>query len=408
MALLFWTASDTASVAKTFGASLKSFGANKPENHFFDIGVNEKLPYVGPKDVLIASGMRALLLLREAGIVAKNRTLESLRETPVKVSDGWLMLTYDPYVIQSQPEKREVIDWDVRLAHRLMTRGTLDPVVGDYQWVTSFAPLILEIEAMFEKTGKPVKVSFDTETMGLYPWYEDKDFVCCSFTHKPGSAHMLYLGPQSAPVQLDHTTPLLDQIKWLLTSPKVRLRMANGKYDMIWVKEKWGIDCTNFSFDTLLVGSLLNENRTNSLNLHAKLMTDFGGYDDAFNRTYDKGHMELVPTEPLKIYQGGDTDAAYQVADVLQAELSRRLRTQPLLHHHPAPGGARLREGRAPRRARRSAEVSRCSPADLRKVIKEGQQKQLSPAARRDAHQVPRPHRRSAERGQEPAAARRS
>ena len=140
MALLFWTASDTASVAKTFGASLKSFGANKPENHFFDIGVNEKLPYVGPKDVLIASGMRALLLLREAGIVAKNRTLESLRETPVKVSDGWLVLTYDPYVIQSQPEKREVIDWDVRLAHRLMTRGTLEPVVGDYRWVTSFAP----------------------------------------------------------------------------------------------------------------------------------------------------------------------------------------------------------------------------------------------------------------------------
>ena len=113
--------------------------------------------------------------------------------------------------------------------------------------------------------------------------------------------------------------------------------MANGKYDMIWVKEKWGIDCTNFSFDTLLVGSLLNENRTNSLNLHAKLMTDFGGYDDGFNAKYDKGHMELVPTEPLRTYQGGDTDAAYQVAEVLQDELSRRLRTQPLLHHHPAP-----------------------------------------------------------------------
>ena len=169
MALLFWTASDTASVAKTFGASLKSFGANKPENHFFDIGEDAHLPYVGPKDVLIASGMRALLLLREAGIVAKNRTLESLRETPVKVSDGWLMLTYDPYVIQSQPEKREIIDWDVRLAYRLMTRGTLDPVVGDYRWVTSFAPLILEIEAMFEKTGKPVKVSFDSETEGSTP-----------------------------------------------------------------------------------------------------------------------------------------------------------------------------------------------------------------------------------------------
>ena len=67
---------------------------------------------------------------------------------------------------------------------------------------------------------------------------------------------MLYLGPQTAPVALDPSRPLFDQIKWLLTSPKVRLRMANGKYDLIWVKEKWGIDCTNFKFDTLLVGSL--------------------------------------------------------------------------------------------------------------------------------------------------------
>ena len=65
---------------------------------------------------------------------------------------------------------------------------------------------------------------------------------------------MLYLGPQSAPIALDPTQPLFDQIKWLLTSPKVRLRMANGKYDMIWVKEKWDIDCTNFTFDNLLVG----------------------------------------------------------------------------------------------------------------------------------------------------------
>ena len=91
---------------------------------------------------------------------------------------------------------------------------------------------------------------------------------------------MLYLGPQSAPIALDPTQPLFEQIKWLLTSPKVRLRLANGKYDMIWVKEKWDIDCTNFTFDNLLVGSLLNENRSNSLNLHAKLMTDIGGYDD--------------------------------------------------------------------------------------------------------------------------------
>ena len=87
--------------------------------------------------------------------------------------------------------------------------------------------------------------------------------------------------------------------------------------------------------------------------------------------------MELVPTGPLKNYQGGDTDAAYQVADALQDELAARLRTQPLLHHHPA---SRLRGP-----SRRSSGVAysvdqqkyAVLAADLRKVIKEGQQVQL-------------------------------
>jgi len=153
--------------------------------------------------------------------------------------------------------------------------------------------------------------------------------------------------------------------------------MANGKYDMIWVKEKWGIDCTNFSFDSLLVGSLLNENRTNSLNLHAKLMTDFGGYDDGFNAKYDKGHMELVPTEPLRNYQGGDTDAAYQVADVLQDELSAdfELSRFYITILHPA---ARAFEKVERRGVLVDQQKYATLASELRKVIKEGQQMQLS------------------------------
>ena len=64
------------------------------------------------------------------------------------------MVTFDPGVIQSQPEKREILDWDVRLAHRLLTTGSLEPKIGDYRWVSSFAPLIAEIEEMYEKTGQ--------------------------------------------------------------------------------------------------------------------------------------------------------------------------------------------------------------------------------------------------------------
>ena len=75
--------------------------------------------------------------------------------------------------------------------------------------------------------------------------------------------------------------------------------MANGKFDLLWIAEKWGIECTNFSFDTALVGNLLDENRTNSLNLHAKVFTDLGGYDEDFNARFDKGKMETIKPDDL-------------------------------------------------------------------------------------------------------------
>src|SRR5271166_1679412 len=279
--LTFFTSSDQGMVEKTFGRSLKSFRPNIPAHQFklWTEGCPPPEPEAG--SIVLVCGVKPYGSLQAAGYAPKNRTVTSMRETPIPRNGGWYIVTFDPAIISS--------------------------------------------EAEYAKTGVPVKVSMDTETMGLYPWYDGKDFVSISFTHRPGRSEMLYFGPQSGAVALDNNSPmsLEEQIRWLLTSPKVRLRGANLKYDLIWVKEKWGIDCTNFKFDTMLVGTLVDENRSNSLNLHAKLMTDFGGYDSEFNKTYDKGKMDQVPVEPLRVYQGGDTDACYRVADILQAELEQ-------------------------------------------------------------------------------------
>jgi DNA polymerase I-like protein with 3'-5' exonuclease and polymerase domains len=163
----------------------------------------------------------------------------------------------------------------------------------------------------------------DTETMGLYPWYPDRDLVSISFTVEAGHSAVLYLHSSKMPVPIPNSGPsLFEQIKWLLTSPKVKLRGANLKFDLVWIETKWGIHCTNFKFDTLLVGSILDENRSNSLNLHAKVYTAMGGYDDELNSKYDKGKMEDIPLDDLLPYAGGDTDACHQVADTLRDELT--------------------------------------------------------------------------------------
>ncbi len=308
-------------IAGTIGQALKSMRPDVPAHEFVPVGDDPLLPAVG--EILVVCGTKGLDVLKAAGLVPKGRTLNSLRERAFqpRADGGLVMMTFDPGVVSNEPEKRAVIDWDVRLAHRLLTTGSLEPVLGDYRWVASFRPMIERIEARFAETGQPVDVSCDTETMGLYPWEPGKRLVTIGFADRPGMGEVLYLGPKDDPVPVDPDEPLHAQIEWLLTSPKVKLRGSNFKYDLVWLWVQLGIECTNFKFDNALVGSLLDENRSNGLDSHAKAMSSIGGYADRFNATQDKGRMEEVPLEQLLPYAAGDLDAAYQVADVLRGQL---------------------------------------------------------------------------------------
>jgi DNA polymerase I-like protein with 3'-5' exonuclease and polymerase domains len=115
-----------------------------------------------------------------------------------------------------------------------------------------------------------------------------------------------------------------DQIELILTSQKVKTTGANWKFDMGWIFEHWGITCTNHKFDTGIVGCLIDENRSNSLNLHAKIYTRIGGYDDDFNQKHNKARMDLVlrdDPDGFLTYAGGDTDACLRVTNRMRPEL---------------------------------------------------------------------------------------
>jgi len=375
--LQIWTTADAQLIRRTLGITLKNFRPDVPQHQFVPFDEDSPPPEPGAGEIVLVCGNKPLDVLRKAGVVPKNRTLSSLREKPIKKGEGYYFITFDPAITANEPDKSEIIDWDVRLAVRLMRTGSLDPEIGEYKWVNTFQPMIDWIEQQYAKTGKPVDVAMDTETMGFYPWYPDKDIVSISFTARPGTAEVLYLGPQKHPVDLDPNINLYDQIKWLLTSPKVKLRGANLKFDLIWIAEKWGIECTNFRFDTLLVGSLLNENRSNSLSLHSKVFTPLGGYDTPLDTKYDKSRMELIPTDDLLPYAGGDTDACYRVADILRDELAEdpKLTTFYIKILHPA---ARAFEKIERRGVLIDKDKYEALGDELRTVIKESQDKAMS------------------------------
>lgn len=313
--LTFWTAGDPASVLKAVKPMLDAI---RPTPEWRTVQLNGNLLAPCHNEVVLVMGGKPFDLLKGAGLVPKNRTLASYRGKRIAHDTGgsW-MVTFDPGMIFMDAAAPENIGWDIRLAHRLLTTGTLTPEVGHYSYADDLSAVVEYVEWKFAETGKKVDVALDTETMGLWPWYPDKHIVTVQVSVEEGVSDVVYtLGLKGTQLE-----KFVSQLRWLMTTDKVSLKGANLKYDLVWVWVKWGIDCTNFRMDTLLVGSLLNENRSNSLNMHAKLFTSMGGYDDAFNDKYDKGKMEVIPKDDLLVYAGGDTDACLRAFTTLRRQL---------------------------------------------------------------------------------------
>lgn len=276
-------------------------------------------------DLIFALGGNSLEFFQHIGVVPKNRTLTSLRgrEFTVYVQEKPtpVMFSYSLGLRELDHAKGVDLVVDAQMAVRRLATGTLEPKMGDYRYVQDFSELIQYIESQ----PGIVDVGFDTETIGFDEYrlpegdHPGAYLVSLQFSAKPGTADVRRFTSRAEEEQmLSDGSPLRQQVEYLLNSPKVSLRGANLKFDLRWMWVRARLRCTNFKFDTTLVGSLLDENRSNGLEVHAKLYTPLGGYSDVLDREVDKSRMDLVPPEKLLPYAGGDADAVLQVASAMK------------------------------------------------------------------------------------------
>jgi DNA polymerase I-like protein with 3'-5' exonuclease and polymerase domains len=335
MTVILWTGAESQSIRKVFQPVLSRQQVRHQIIPFPPKEQDLIIPQVGDGDVLLCCGNRGLEAFAKAGIFPdkKKRTIGSLREKPWKRAHGNVLFTYDPGMCNIDWARVPEMQWDMTLAIRLHETGTTALADGwqkNYQWLDSLHELIEEVDRRFEETGKPVYMACDIETMGLDEYRPGVRILSISFTIKDGQSLMLYFEegekpteplPWKDPADYDYWEGLWEQINWLLTTDKIRTEGANFKYDSRWITHHWAISCTNQRFDTMLAGTLLDENRSNSLKLHAKIMTPLGGYEDGMDK-YDMGHLETVPKEELGPYMGGDTDVTHRCAAVMRKELA--------------------------------------------------------------------------------------
>ena len=326
MTIRIWTGASAASIDRAFKKPLSGTGVQARVMRY-----NGKLPKFDAGDVVMACGKEPVSLLQRAGVFPKGRAIGSLRCKHFKRGQAHVVASWDPGIISFDYARKPELEWDARLAVRLAKTGGVEPEVGEYNYVDDLTDAVDYVNNHYYP-GHRVPVSMDLETVGLVPWAAGVHIVSITVTYEPGHSDVVRFphGPLSphypgVAYPTDEAALLLHQIKWLCSSNRVNLIGANFKFDMQWMAVHWGVeDYGAYRLDTLLVGSLLDENRGNSLNLHAKLFTPLGGYDDAFNATHDKGRMDLVlakDPEGFLTYAGGDTDACYQVSRAFKAEL---------------------------------------------------------------------------------------
>jgi len=299
------------------------------------------------KDVVLALGGESkspLQELKNYGLVKKNLTLASSRGIIYTLPCGVKCLTsYTALVRNVQYDLFVELQGDIKLAIRLLTTGSLIPPLLDFQWVDDFTEVIAAIDKHQFKwnSTKLADVAIDLETTGLIPYNPKTWIVTFQISTDEKSARVVKFADDFQPTKPENYTDLeydasncknrkellWVQINKLLNDQRVSLKGANLKFDLGWITEKWGIKCTNFRFDTLLVGSLLDENRSNSLKVHAFIYTPFGNYESDVFKKYNIAEPHKIPDDVLLPYCGYDTTVCLQVARKMKEELAINTKT---------------------------------------------------------------------------------
>lgn len=293
---------------------------NEQVDSDYSVTNNGAIMPTAPGVTVCACGGAALKLYQSNGTVPKNIGIEKTRGAyrPYGMVNSWLTGAYDPNT--AYPDHVAGFRADAMVAHRVAVTGETKAILPvRVEVARSVFALLQSLED--EPTLGGMSISADTETMGLDPYKKGAKIICISLTWKRDAwTHPRCTVIYTLNMKKMEWALLSDGLNELFNHRLVKMVGANLKYDWGWFGQQ-GVTGSRFVFDTMLGGSLVDENRWNSLNQHAKTYTGFGGYDDAFNLQFDKAHMEDVPEGDVIEYAGGDSLACHYSARSILTEL---------------------------------------------------------------------------------------
>ncbi len=232
----------------------------------FPIRVVDDIKDAAHDAVVLALGKEPKEVLEACKIVHKGSTITSNRGAVKKLGNRSVLVSYSPGIQFTDYGKYVDLLCDARMAARMALTGKYEPQLGHYEYVDDFRAMIAEVRTQYAATGRAVRVSHDTETIGLDPWFKGDlkrpaaRFVTLQFSHRVGYSAVKYF---NSAVEWNAWLACggWEQLQFLFNSEMVSLWLSNGKYDLTWhwvhtrhLVTQLPIECTNFKMDTTLVG----------------------------------------------------------------------------------------------------------------------------------------------------------
>lgn len=296
--------------------------------------VLEAVRSLNPKIIVCMGELASRVVLNRAVKITKARGVPVMSEAlgvPVlpMLSPGYVMRLPDglPAFRADLNTLKRVKDVGYRIGDIVVERS-------EYSWVFDLAPLREQIKTV---------IAVDTETTGLR-WHDRSTRVLTvQISPRPGVSWCFPVDaeycrrwfpdfPEEARVRL------VEQLREVLEDGSIRKMGHNFKFDNHMIR-KMGVQVNGWLHDTQLMAFCIDENmmRKDLDECVRVWVPDMAGYADEFNRTVDKSRMFDVPpyditdeagnitTHGMLNYAGGDTDATFRLARVLDG----LLRTDP-------------------------------------------------------------------------------
>lgn len=283
-----------------------------------------------PKIIVAMGELASRVILNRAVKITKARGVPVMAEhlgVPVlpMLSPGYVMRL---------PDGLPAFRADLNTLKRIKDVGfSISDIVverSQYSWVHDLEPLMDQIQRV---------IAVDTETTGLR-WHDTSTRVLTvQISPRPGVSWVMpvdaeYCRRWFPDVTEEQRLRLVDQIRSVMQNGAIRKMGHNFKFDNHMIR-KMGIEVNGWLHDTQLMAFCIDENmmRKDLDECVRVWVPDMAGYADEFNRVIDKSRMIDVPPNDILDndgnvvqhgmlnYAGGDTDATYRLAKVLDGLL---------------------------------------------------------------------------------------